>query len=109
MRKRRSRHRAYKCMRNSCPLVLAPTCQTYRWGAHRNGTCKQVGTQNPPFWSIFYHPGHHLGVIFALWKPSAPERYIQAAIWHQSVGKGESLSGTIFTPKSTKVTNKLKK
>ena len=26
MRKRRSCHRAYKCMRTSCPLVTAPTC-----------------------------------------------------------------------------------
>ncbi len=51
MRKRRSRHRADKCMRKSCPLVFVSTCQTYRLGAHPNGTCKQVGTQNLPFWS----------------------------------------------------------
>ena len=48
MRWRLRRHRAYKCMRKSCQLVLAPTCQTYRLGAHLNTTCKQ-GWHPKPF------------------------------------------------------------
>ena len=56
MRKRRSRHRAYKCMKKSCVLVLAPTCQTYRLGAHRNGTWKQVGHPKPSILDLLLVP-----------------------------------------------------
>ena len=55
MRKRRSRHRAYKCM---SPLLLARASQTYRLGAHLNSTNVHFG---PSFDTL----GHHLGVIFA--------------------------------------------